>query len=111
MAGSNSLVATDATCFMPWIVAQYGLKLPKHYKLKEGEGGCFVGTGDKTDINQEVCYTGRGTQCNFNLYDQNQGRTIDKCELATEVGSAKNVYRCADTDVRSTYNDTPLSIF
>ena len=109
-------MATDATCFMPWIVAQYGLKLPKHYKLKEGEGGCFVGTGDKTDINQEVCYTGRGTQCDFNaqafpLPGESVGRKINKCELATEVGSAKNVYRCADTDVRSTYNDTPLSIF
>ena len=42
--GANSLVATDATCFMGWIVAQYGLKLPKHYKMKDR---CFKGVGDK----------------------------------------------------------------
>ena len=50
--GANSLVATDATCFMGWIVAQYGLKLPKHYKMKDR---CFKGVGDKIDINKKSC--------------------------------------------------------
>ena len=50
--GANSLVATDATCFMSWIVTQYGLKLPKHYKMKDR---CFKGVGDKTDINKKTC--------------------------------------------------------
>ena len=50
--GANSLVATDATCFMAWIAAQYGLKLPKHYKMKDR---CFKGVGDKTDINKKSC--------------------------------------------------------
>ena len=52
LLGANSLVATDATCFMAWIVAQYGLKLPKHYKMKDR---CFKGVGDKTDINKKSC--------------------------------------------------------
>ena len=52
LLGANSLVATDATCFMAWIVAQYGLKLPKNYKMKDR---CFKGVGDKADINQKSC--------------------------------------------------------
>ena len=80
LLGSNPVVATDATCFMPWIVQQYGLKLPKDFKTKDS---CIHGTGDKSDINKDICWykhvskiqnislsdafrTKRGTKCDFN---------------------------------------------
>ena len=46
------MVATDAACYMNWIAAQYGLELEKQYQIKES---CFASSGDKTDINQDVC--------------------------------------------------------
>ena len=51
------MVATDAICFMPWIAAEYGLKLPEEYEeIIKNRESCRVGTGDKTDINKEVCW-------------------------------------------------------
>ena len=46
------MVATDASCFMPWIASQYGLKLPRTYKMKPS---CMQSSGDKTDLNKTVC--------------------------------------------------------
>ena len=55
--GLNPLVATDAICFMPWIAAEYGLKLPEEYEeIIKNRESCRVGTGDKTDINKDVCW-------------------------------------------------------
>ena len=51
--GENPVVATDATCFMSWIAKEYGLKLPRDYATKET---CSKSTGDKTDINKDVCW-------------------------------------------------------
>ena len=57
MIGLNPLVATDAICFMPWIAAEYGLKLPEEYEeIIKNRESCRVGTGDKTDINKDVCW-------------------------------------------------------
>ena len=57
MIGLNPLVATDAICFMPWIASEYGLKLPEEYEeIIKNRESCRVGTGDKTDINKEVCW-------------------------------------------------------
>ena len=53
LSGLNPLVATDAICFMPWIAAEYGLRLPEDYKVRPS---CFTGVGDKEDINKEVCW-------------------------------------------------------
>ena len=47
------MVATDAICFMPWIAAEYGLRLAEDYKVRQS---CFTGVGDKEDINKEVCW-------------------------------------------------------
>ena len=50
--GSNPMVVTDATCYMSWIADQYGLKLPRDYKVKES---CTQSAGDRTDINKDIC--------------------------------------------------------
>ena len=50
--GANPMVVTDATCFMPWIAAQYGLSLPRDYKVKDS---CTQSTGNRDDINKEDC--------------------------------------------------------
>ena len=51
--GLNPMVATDAICFMPWIAAEYGLRLAEDYQVRPS---CFTGVGDKKDINKEVCW-------------------------------------------------------
>ena len=51
------MVATDAICFMPWIAAEYGLRLEEDYDdMIRNRPSCFRGTGDKTDLNKEVCW-------------------------------------------------------
>ena len=56
-AGLNPMVATDAICFMPWIAAEYGLRLEEDYDdMIRNRPSCFTGTGDKTDINKEICW-------------------------------------------------------
>ena len=47
--GQNPAVVTDATCFMGWIAEQYGLKLPRDYKVEH----CTKHTGDVNDVNKE----------------------------------------------------------
>ena len=57
LSGLNPLVATDAICFMPWIAAEYGLRLEENYDdMIRNRPSCFAGTGDKTDINKEICW-------------------------------------------------------
>ena len=56
-AGLNPMVATDAICFMPWIAAEYGLRLAEDYdEMIRNRPSCFTGTGDPTDIDKEVCW-------------------------------------------------------
>ena len=43
------MVATDAICFMPWIAAEYGLRLAEDYQVRPS---CFKGVGDKEDFNR-----------------------------------------------------------
>ena len=51
------MVATDAICFMPWIAAEYGLRLEEDYdEIIRNRPSCFRGTGDKTDIDKKVCW-------------------------------------------------------
>ena len=47
------MVATDAVCYMNWVAAQYGLELEQQYQTKDS---CFASSGDKTDINKDVCW-------------------------------------------------------
>jgi len=39
---------------MPWIAAEYGLRLSEDYQVRPS---CFTGVGDKEDINKEVCWS------------------------------------------------------
>ena len=50
--GQNPAVVTDATCYMGWIAEQYGLRLPRDYKVKPS---CTQHTGDVNDVNKRLC--------------------------------------------------------
>ena len=45
-------MVTDATCYMSWIADQYGLKLPRSYKIKKS---CYTSSGDPYDVNKRDC--------------------------------------------------------
>ena len=45
-------MAADARCFMPWIAAQYNMKLETDYKER---ANCQAGRGDRTNIDKEEC--------------------------------------------------------
>lgn len=97
--GENPLVATDARCFMPWIAAQYNMKLEKDYSDR---ASCKTGRGDKTDIDKEECfanYFGKPVKCDFSLCEDINGEcTPDKvwseCRVLTKEGIAFNVNEC-----------------
>ena len=97
LAGLNPLVATNAICFMPWIAAEYGLRLAEDYQVRPS---CFTGVGDKEDINKEVCWTQYGTRCNFSYVDPDTGEQWDRCRVWTQEGIAFNVHQCRDENVR-----------
>ena len=117
--GENPAVVTDATCYMGWIAEQYGLRLPRDYKVKPS---CTQHTGDVNDVNKRlcrwdprpfkrdcICYqprTSRGTFCDFTAkYPDTPyeiaftGQTIDTCKLVGATGVSLNVNFCVDTDV------------
>ena len=60
--GSNPAVVTDATCYMDWIAEQYQLRLENTYESKES---CSKSSGNKEDINKEVCWTSDRTRCDW----------------------------------------------
>ena len=88
--GSNPAVVTDATCYMDWIAEQYQLRLENDYESKTS---CSQSSGDKEDINQDVCRTAQGNTCNFTYPG------YESCRLYTEEGIAKNVFQCTNTQV------------
>ena len=88
--GSNPVVVTDATCYMGWIAEQYNLRLEYDYESKES---CFKSSGDKEDINKDVCWTASNDYCDWTQPG------YESCRLYTEEGIAKNVFQCIDTKV------------
>ena len=88
--GSNPAVVTDATCYMDWIAEQYELRLENGY---ESKASCSQSSGDKEDINQDVCRTAQGNTCNFTYPG------YESCRLYTEEGIAKNVFQCVSNQV------------
>ena len=90
-------MATDAICFMPWIAAEYGLRLAEDYQDRPS---CFTGVGDKEDINKEVCWTQYGTRCDFSYVDPDTGEQWDRCRVFTQEGIAFNVHQCRDEWVK-----------
>ena len=51
-SSENPGVFTDAYCYLPWIAAMYGMKLPEDYTSKES---CSRTIGNKSNINLEDC--------------------------------------------------------
>ena len=45
-------IFTDAYCYLPWIAATYGMKLPKHYTSKQS---CGKSKGRRNAINEMTC--------------------------------------------------------
>ena len=88
--GFNPAVVTDATCYMDWIAEQYELRLENDYESKTS---CSQSSGDKEDINQDVCRTANGDTCDFTYPG------YESCRLYTEEGIAKNVFQCVTAQV------------
>ena len=64
--GSNPVVVTDATCYMDWIAEQYNLRLEDDYESKES---CSQSSGDKEDINKDVCRTSDLLRCDWDIHN------------------------------------------
>ena len=96
--GSNPAVVTDATCYMDWIAEQYQLRLENTYESKPT---CSKSSGDKEDINKEVCWTSDRTRCDWTKY--HNGKLHDSCRLYADEGIAKNVFQCKDTEVSAVH--------
>ena len=94
--GSNPAVVTDATCYMDWIAEQYQLRLENTYESKES---CSKSSGNKEDINKEVCWTSDRTRCDWTKVDSETETLYDSCRLYAEEGIAKNVFQCIDDQV------------
>ena len=93
--GSNPAVVTDATCYMDWIAEQYNLRLEDDY---ESKASCSQSSGDKEDINKDVCWTANGDRCDWTKTGPD-GEVFDSCRMFTEEGIAKNIFQCIDTKV------------
>ena len=87
--GSNPAVVTDATCYMDWIAEQYNLRLEDDY---ESKASCSQSSGDKEDINKDVCWTSDLLRCDWNVTVD--GKPWDSCRLSAEEGRARNVFQC-----------------
>ena len=59
-SSENPGVFTDAYCYLPWIAAIYGMKLPENYARKES---CGKAIGKKGNINLEDCVGQEVTPC------------------------------------------------
>ena len=88
-------MVTDATCYMDWIAEQYQLRLDYDYDSK---ASCSQSSGDKEDINKDLCWTSNRDRCDWDAKDD-EDRPYDSCRLYAEEGIAKNVFQCIDTKV------------
>ena len=52
-SSANPGVFTDAYCYLPWIAASYGMKLPDSYSTKDS---CGQAKGNRETIDQSNCY-------------------------------------------------------
>ena len=120
-SSENPGVFTDAYCYLPWIAAMYGMKLPENYTSKES---CGKTIGKKGNIHLEDCVgqeilfgcdpqdqtcphpsglvrTGFGFpfisgrrfgKCDFTF--KFNGTVVNECRLFSEEGYAYNIYTC-----------------
>ena len=89
--GFNAAIVTDAICYMDWIAAQYGMKIPQELEKKES---CSQSKGDRRDFNKPVCRTSFGTYCNFSAVFEES--LWDSCRLLTWEGIAYNINICIE---------------
>ena len=52
-SSANPGIFTDAHCYLPWIAASYGMKLPEGYTYK---ASCGESRGKRDVINEETCW-------------------------------------------------------
>ena len=123
-SSENPGVFTDAYCYLPWIAAMYGMKLPEYYTSKES---CGQAIGKKGNINLEDCvgqevtpsYCSTGNQTCLEppsglvatgfgepfisgrrfrkcdfTFKNESGTVFNECRLHAEEGYAYNIYTC-----------------
>ena len=78
---------------MDWIAEQYNLRLEDNYKTK---ASCSQGSGNKEDINKDVCWTSDRLRCNWTatLDEDVEKKPYDSCRLSADEGIARNVFQC-----------------
>ena len=94
----NPGIFTDAYCYLPWIAASYGMKLPDGYTSSPS---CAQTTGERRNINLSTCM-GRDTksldvkECDFSYVEENEGKQDlwNSCRLFSQEGYAYNIYIC-----------------
>lgn len=104
-AAENAGVFTNALCFLPWIAAQYGKRMPNGFKVPTS---CTQSSGDKKDLNKTSCRASgdylrdpkvnlatRFSYCDFTQKDD-EGKLWDRCRLFANEGFAYNLYECRD---------------
>ena len=82
-SSENPGIFTDAFCYLPWIAATYGMKLPEGYKMKPS---CSKSKGRRETIDEAVCLGQdtenlRRSRCkNWNSIDEDTGRLFYETE-------------------------------
>ena len=105
-SSENPGVFTDAYCYLPWIAAMYGMKLPESYIPN---ASCGRSTGHRRNIDRPMC-RGRDAEnlnrggedppppeireCDFTYQEEGSGEVHDRCKLYAQEGFAYNIYLC-----------------
>ena len=72
-SSANPGVFTDAYCYLPWIAASYGMKLPDSYTTKDS---CGQAKGNRETIDQATC-NGKDAETLFRSRCRNWRTSID----------------------------------
>ena len=84
-SSENPGVFTDAYCYLPWIAAMYGMKLPENYTTKES---CGKEIGNKSNINLEDCMGQDVTlsfeECKVNKTCEDVTLSFEECKKECE---------------------------
>ena len=84
-SSENPGIFTDAFCYLPWIAAMYGMKLPEGFKMKPS---CSKSKGMRETIDEAVCLgqdaenLGRSRCKNWNSIDEKEKKV---CWIADAI--------------------------
>ena len=83
-SAENPGVFTDAYCYLPWIAAMYGMKMPPNYPQKSS---CVTSIGNRANIEREDCM-------GHDAENQDRGRCVNwESELSTTTdGETEQLY-------------------